>query len=460
MTPEFVVDPLWYRTTDGLGVLAGAPMSFFRVTGAGARVLDALEVGAELAAGHESLTERLCAVGAIHPLPTVPARASDVTVVVPTCSRNSEDVARVSRLASSLAPLRVVVADDASPAPLSDSLRADDRVTIVRLDVNSGPGAARNAGLARVVTPVVVFVDDDADVEPGAILSLASLVTTDKCAVAAPRVASTPVASPIGEYETFRSPLDMGSSPALVRRSGRVTYVPSAVLACNIDAVRDLGGFDESMRTGEDVDLVWRLTAAGRPCRYVPSVHASHAPRRSAGAFARQRFAYGRSAARLDAIHPWSVAPFRGHPLVALPGLCLLGGFPALAVPLALVVVAWLSFSLRSIRLGFVSTWRLAMFAMSNATMLLANAVRRTWWPVMIVLAPFTRAVAVALAVSILVPMARDLVRNKPRHVLTYSALRVIDDACYGAGVWRGAIGERSPRCLLPVFSVRRSVAR
>ena len=49
-------------------------------------------------------------------------------------------------------------------------------------------------------------------------------------------------------------------------RAGRVAYVPAACLVVRRAALGE--GFDESLRVGEDVDLVWRLDAAGWLVRY------------------------------------------------------------------------------------------------------------------------------------------------------------------------------------------------
>ena len=59
------------------------------------------------------------------------------------------------------------------------------------------------------------------------------------------------------------SPLDLGPHASLVGPGRRVAYLPAAALLARRDALLELGGFDESMRFGEDVDLVWRLLARG-----------------------------------------------------------------------------------------------------------------------------------------------------------------------------------------------------
>ena len=103
-------DLRWWRSKKGLGVLAGSPGTFLRVSEAGAAVLDAVEAGRRVA--RSTLTERLVATGAAHPEPGAPLAATDITVVVPLFARSAVDVERVQRLVAMLAPLPVVVVDD------------------------------------------------------------------------------------------------------------------------------------------------------------------------------------------------------------------------------------------------------------------------------------------------------------------------------------------------------------
>lgn len=465
MSFSFVIDTVWMRATDGAGVLAGSPLTFFRVTESGARVLDLLERGEHLPDGHQPLTDRLLAAGAIHPVPTSPARTTDVTVVIPSHARSAAHAARVARVSAALSPLTVIVVDDASPVAIEPPGPDDSRVTVVRLESNSGPAAARNAGLAHVATPAVAFIDDDVDISVESILLLASLVSAGVCDAAAPRVASRPSShagdlSAIEEYETFHSPLDLGTAPALVRPDSRVPYVPSAALVMRTDAVAAVGRFDESMRVGEDVDLVWRLVESGLSCRYVPAIVCSHEPRPTLRSLVTQRQQYGSSAARLEYLHPGSAPPFRGHLMMALPALALLGGFPFAAIPLSLVVIIGFSYAFAKVPVAMTTRWRLAVESLFHTTRLLASAIRRTWWPVVAALAVVSRAAQVALLVSIFVPGAWGIARKAPRRALSYLGLRIVDDLGYGVGVWRGAFSARSVRCLLPVVSVRRSTAR
>ena len=108
-------------------------------------------------------------------------------------------------------------------------------------------------------------------------------------------------------YGAARSPLDLGERPALVAPRMRVSYVPAAALVVRRCALGE--GFDEQLRYGEDVDLLWRLVELGWRVRYEPTVQVAHREPGTWGALLRRRFLYGTSAAPLARRHPGAVAP-------------------------------------------------------------------------------------------------------------------------------------------------------
>ena len=119
-------------------------------------------------------------------------------------------------------------------------------------------------------------------------------------------------ASPATRNATHRS--TSARSRRRIVAGTRVSYVPAAVLLVRKDALDEIGGFDASLRCGEDVDAVWRLGAAGWRGRYEPAVVVHHQPRRTWRELAAQRRAYGESAAALAARHGNAVAPVRMSP--------------------------------------------------------------------------------------------------------------------------------------------------
>ena len=88
-----------------------------------------------------------------------------------------------------------------------------------------------------------------------------------------------------------------------------MSYVPSAAIICRRSAIRDVGGFDETMRSGEDVDLCWRLIEAGARLRYEPIALVAHDHRTELRDWLARKAFYGGSAAPLSVRHPDKTAP-------------------------------------------------------------------------------------------------------------------------------------------------------
>lgn len=441
-------DTHWWRSRDGIGLLAGAPGTFFRVSEAGGRVLDAVENGETV--DSSPLTDRLVAGGAAHPEPGAPVDPADLTVVIPCFAADENVAARAVALADSLAPLPCVIVDDASPVPVETS-----RHRVVRRTPNGGPGAARNTGLQHVDTQFVAFVDDDITVSPTDLLRLTGHFADANVSFVAPRVVTTAGTSLVSQYESIRSPLDMGDAPARVRPRSSVPYVPSAVFVARVAAFAR--PFDESMRYGEDVEFVWRAQQDDAQCRYEPSVQVRHLARPGLGALLRQRFRYGSSAAAIDTRIPWSVAPVQGNLFHVLPGLLLLMGQSFWAVNAAFVSVLVTFLTVRRFRLGTRNTLRVAWLSVRYSTRHTATAITREWFPVFIVLGGFMVQFDFAFWLSLSGLIFVDIVRKRPANPAWFIPVRALDSFAYGIGVWAGAVRQRNARCLLPRLSVRPS---
>ena len=443
------LDPTWRRPTappaDGKVVIAGSPLRLFRLSTGGAHVIALAEAGeVPDTPSIRQLVDRFIDAGALHPLPDGgPFTAADVTVVLP--AHGGLPLAVGS---PALAGLRTIVVDDASPHPLV----APEGVTVLRRPVNGGPGAARNDGLADVATSLVAFVDADVTLPDGWLVPLLAHFADDRVALVAPRVASaTGPGGGLDAYEERHSPLDLGPDPARIAAGTRVSYVPAAALVCRTSALRALDGFDAAMRLGEDVDLVWRLGAAGHRCRYEPAVVVLHEPRSAVGAMLRQRFGYGRSAASLAARHPGALAPARMSGWSALVWGLLVLRRPFLAVGVAAGTTIALVRKLHDV--PPVEAVRLAGRGHLAAGRQLARAVTRVWWPVAVVAALCSRRLrAPVLAAFATEAVARSIEQRSVRPLLD-APLALADDAAYGAGVWAGVVAERQPGPLLPEFS-------
>lgn len=256
----------------------------------------------------------------------------------------------------------------------------------------------------------------------------------------------------LAQYEMVRSPLDLGDQPARVAAGSRVSYVPAAALLVRTDALRAIGGFDESLRTGEDVDMVWRLLDAGHRCRYEPASVVHHRPRPSFVSWARQRLAYGRSAASLDRKHSGAVAPLRMSGWSAAVWGLVLMRRPVAAVAVAAGTVVALRRKLDDVPPA--ESVRLAGLGHLYAGRQVGSAITRAWWPLAFCAAVLCRRTRLPLLGAAVTPPLLDwLARRGPLDPARYVAMRLVDDVAYGAGVWIGAIDNRSIGALAPKFT-------
>jgi mycofactocin system glycosyltransferase len=443
-----IPDDQWFRSENGTGLLAGSPLTFFSVTDAGKKILDAIENNEALPTHHAALTQRLLATGAVHPVCHSAGNADDLTVVIPSYVSNKKQLQRLQSLVVSLIGTRIIVVDDCSPTAISIT-----GAEVIRLASNQGPAGARNAGITAAATPFIAFVDDDTTVTTQQLLSLISHFDDEDVDAVAPRVASAPGEFLVAEYEKFHSPLDLGNLPSVVRPLSRVSYVPAAVLVARTHTVKEMNAFDSSMRLGEDVDLIWRMVSAGKVVRYDPSIVCQHESRSTLRALLKQRFGYGRSAASLDKKHPFTAAPLRANIVMLVPALALLSGYIFLAAALVPLMVAWFGITLHQTKIPIATRMKLAMTGWFSTVRLLTSAVMRVWWPPVLLVGQFSLRVGAVFVFSAFVPAMYGIMRHKPRHTFGYIVLRVLDPMVYGAGVWTGAFRDRNLRCLLPVVT-------
>ncbi len=414
-----MVDRRYRLDTDaqrhGHVIIGGSPLKLFRLTDGGVRVVDRIVAGERVA--DSALVTALLDAGAMHPLPS-PTRftRTDVTIVVPALG------------APRNVPPGALVVDDGSVPPIDGAA--------VRLHTNRGPGAARNAGLAVVTTPLVAFVDADVSAPDGWLGALLAHFDDDRVALVAPRVTSAPDGTRLAGYEADHSPLDLGDEPARVRAGTRVSYVPAAAIVCRTDAVRVIGGFDEGLRFGEDVDLVWRLDDAGWWVRYEPAAVVAHASRTTWAGWFRQRIGYGSSAAPLALRHRGALAPIRMSGWSLATWIVALGLHPLAGITIGAGSAAALVRKLDAVppSVAFRLAWRGNLHAGEQ----IASAVRRVWWPLLAIAATRSRFARRAL-------VAAALARRNP--------IGLVDDVAYSIGVWRGIVTERSLAPLVPDIS-------
>jgi mycofactocin glycosyltransferase len=445
----FDADPGLRRVGDGRILIGGSPLRIIRLSGPGAAVLDAWMAGAPLAdvRSARTLAGRLLDAGVIHPVVRPLDDPPPVTVVVPV----KNDAVDLDRLLAGVGRPTVVV-DDGSETAVEIAAVADRHgARLIRRATSGGPGVARMAGLAEVDTEFVVFVDADVTLPEGWWSSLAPHLLDDAVVAVAPRVASAPGPSLLERYEAAHSPLDLGAAAANVGPRRTVAYVPTAVLAVRRTAFDAVGGFDPTLRVGEDVDLVWRLVAAGGTVRYAPEVVARHRPRGDWWGWFRQRRQYGGSAVDLGARHGAMVAPARcSRWSLAAWGLVLIGR-PVTGLAVAAGSSAALIPKLDGIPDASREAARIVGRGQLQAGRGLARAVSRVWWPLAIPAAIRGRRFRAGLVIAMFAPALHGWWRGaRPSGPVRSVLIRLLDDMAYGVGVWQQVIRRRDPQALIP----------
>lgn len=191
----------------------------------------------------------------------------------------------------------IIVADNGSSDSTADRARAwSDRLPRLRvLDASTrrGPSAARNIAASQAHGEVLLFCDaDDVADRNWASALVAALETAD-------------AASGSRRYDLLNTaPFGPSDWPEPTFTKKPLTHLPAASshnLGLRAEAFAAVGGFDEAMRAGEDVDLCWRLQLSGY--RLVGAPDAIMQIRRRTGLLAtyRQALSYGRADRILEA---------------------------------------------------------------------------------------------------------------------------------------------------------------
>ena len=244
------------------------------------------------------------------------------TVSVVVCAYNAADT--LDDCLSSLERLRypsyeVILVNDGSKDDTEAIARRYPSVRLITT-ANNGLSAARNIGLAAATGTIVAYTDADVRVDPDWLAYLVQpFLHSDVVAVGGPNV--VPEDDPWVAQCVARAP----GGPTHVLFDDRIAeHVPGCNMAMRRDALLAIGGFNPIyLRAGDDVDVCWRLQAAGGTIGFAPSALVWHHHRPSVRAFWRQQVGYGEGEVWLKPHHPdkfvGSRIQWRGHVYSPLP---------------------------------------------------------------------------------------------------------------------------------------------
>lgn len=421
---------------DEVTLVGGDPFRSIRLRPRGAdfvrRVLSG--VGAPRSAAETALLARLTRANMLHAPTRIPRATGDVTLVVPARS----DAATVQAVLASAPQVPAIVIDDGSTVPLERHLQHDAALRVVRHESAVGPAAARNLGAQLATTRWIAFCDADILAPSGWIEAL--LPYAEGNVAVAPRIVTADQPGAAGRFERAVCALDIGAVPGFVSPTGVLSYVPSAALIVDRAGFLDLGGFDETLHVGEDVDFIWRASSAG--VYYEPSVVLEHRPRARLRDALTRRAAYGASAAALSGKHPEWMRHGSFPCAAALPWLLAMAGRPRLALGASLAHLAMAPRTMPG--LPAAAARRAAATGQGRSALALSRMLVRPLLPLTVLVSllskGFGRRALGAAALSTAV-RARSAER---------AGWQIVDDAAYSLGAWRAAARVRRGSFLLP----------
>jgi GT2 family glycosyltransferase len=228
-----------------------------------------------------------------------------VSVVVPFAG----DGAAAERLRASLGRLRLAPGDELVVADNSERAIAagvfDGGVKVVPARAERSSYHARNAGARLASRDWILFMDCDCAPSPDLIDAYFAAPIPQRCAVLAGAIVpASGQRSLAARYARARNFLRIPEQP------GAIPTAPTGNLLVRAASFERIGGFEEGIRSGGDVDLCRRLQAAGSTLELRPAATVAHPHRESVLAYLRIVARYAAGARWLDERYPGIAPPW------------------------------------------------------------------------------------------------------------------------------------------------------
>ncbi|MDI6099391.1 glycosyltransferase family A protein [Actinoplanes sp. NEAU-A12] len=282
-----------------------------------------------------------------------------VSIVVPAYNATRTIAVCLRAALSQTHPVaEVIVVDDASTDETAAQAAAFG-VRVIRQPHNRGVSAARNTGAAAARGDVIFYVDADVAIEPEAVAEAVAVLEQDPGVGCVHGIYAPEPLYDDGPVEHYKI---LNNHHWRVRAVGEVGTALFALGAIRRRLLLDAGGFDESLRDGEDVEISTRLV--GR-CRIVLTD-------RMVGRHddaASLRDVLGEQFRRSRLLVPMAVAELRDRASRPRSG----GRGPATLTGLRPASVAATAAGLATLPLVWLSPWLLAVPALAFAAMVAAD---------------------------------------------------------------------------------------
>ncbi len=442
-------------------LVAKAPLCALRLN----RSLTALVkrgLAGPLTAGTEAeaaVLEQLAAKGFMERLRESDAQAADlpfVSIVIPVKDR-AEELQRclfsLSRLDYPGEKLQVIVVDDGSSDDSAGVARRSGAQVVASGGTGRGPAAARNVGARAATGDILAFIDSDCTASPRWLAELLPSFNDPDMAAVGGEVDGMCTESAVDRYEAVMSSLSLGSRERSGNSGDDTFYLPSCNLLVRRTLFLGVGGFEDTMHVGEDVDLTWRLRDQGWTIAYLPAGRVLHEHRSSVRSFMSRRFDYGTSEGILQRLHPRRHKRMVIPPLLALLlALCLMAPFTGgLSLPIAAGILAIdgfivrLRFARRGLPIGFPALLAGRLRALGSLVYYLSYHLVR-YYSLPLIAVAFVVPWFWTVPVGVLLCAAKvDHTIKKPElGFVRFTGVYLLEQIAYGAGVFWGCLTRRT----------------
>ena len=350
----------------------------------------------------------------------------------------------------------VIVVDDASTDKTASVAKEFNTKVIVQA-YNQGQSAARNRGVKEACGEIVAFIDSDCIADSQWLRELVPYFQERRYVLVGGFVDSYYQDSTLDRYESVKSALNMGREKVVGSGDNAVFYVPTCNVLIFKDLYLEIGGLDESMRVGEDVDLCWRLMKSGHRLIYVPTGRVKHKHRNHFLSCFKRRFDYGTSEPILYSKYPETRKRFPWQGIGMVFFLFFLMGLVFQSVMFFLVAMVLLFFeagyklyqmkhkfmaklSFKTIFLGSLRSHFLLSYYLTN------HITRYYFFPLMLLPLISIKMVPLCIGISLLPPLVEFYQKKPLLNLPMFIFYFWVEQIFYQAGVFWGCIRQKSFR--------------
>jgi mycofactocin system glycosyltransferase len=383
-----------------------------------------------------------------------------VSVIIPVRNR-PDDIAVCLRSLGELDypadKLEIIVVDDASIDQTPDVVSRFP-VRLLLLKQHRQAPYCRNLAARQARGELLAFIDSDCLADSAWLRELVPAFKDKTLGAVGGIVDSYSHENGLDRYEKVKSSLRVSSHFRRSEQNDPFFYLPSCNLLVRRDLFLQLGGFNEELVVGEDVDLCWRMRKQGDHIEYRPLGRVDHKHRNKLIAFCRRRFDYGTSEPLLNRLHPKKIKQMVCPPLsfVFWAGIMLsliLNYLPLLGVSGAAVIAdgAKKLFHIRRKGIPIKTSSLLISVLRSYPTFLfhICSFVSRYYLFLSLIFLPIAPAVStVILTLHLLAGTVAYVITNPQLNPVSFLFYFTLEQLSYQLGVWWGCF---KTGCFRPV---------